>query len=150
MLGEVALYSFVILVLSGTFLTFFYQPSMAEVHYDGSYAPLKGAQMSIAYASSLDISFDIRGGLIMRQVHHWAALLFVLLQPDYTCFVCFSPVHPASLVNLTGLLDSCFGGGGGGRGGGGMGRGGGGEGGLQVTHCPTTCFPETDSALLTE
>ena len=77
MLGEVALYSFVILVLSGTFLTFFYQPSMAEVHYDGSYAPIKGAQMSIAYASSLDISFDIRGGLIMRQVHHWAALLFV-------------------------------------------------------------------------
>ncbi len=77
MLGEVALYSFVILVLSGTFLTFFYQPSMAEVHYDGSYAPLKGAQMPIAYASSLDISFDIRGGLIMRQVHHWAALLFV-------------------------------------------------------------------------
>ena len=77
MLGEVALYSFVILVLSGTFLTFFYQPSMAEVHYDGSYAPLKCAQMSIAYASSLDISFDIRGGLIMRQVHHWAALLFV-------------------------------------------------------------------------
>ena len=77
MLGEVALYSFVILVLSGTFLTFFYQPSMADVHYEGSYAPLKGAQMSIAYASSLDISFDIRGGLIMRQVHHWAALLFV-------------------------------------------------------------------------
>jgi ubiquinol-cytochrome c reductase cytochrome b subunit len=77
MLGEVALYSFVILVLSGTFLTFFYQPSMAEVHYEGSYAPLKGAEMSIAYASSLDISFDIRGGLLMRQVHHWAALLFV-------------------------------------------------------------------------
>lgn len=77
MLGEVALYSFVILVLSGTFLTFFYQPSMAEVIYDGSYPPLKGAEMSIAYASSLDISFDIRGGLIMRQVHHWAALLFV-------------------------------------------------------------------------
>jgi len=77
MLGEVALYSFVILVLSGTFLTFFYQPSMAHVYYDGSYAPLKGAHMSIAYASSLDISFDIRGGLLMRQVHHWAALLFV-------------------------------------------------------------------------
>lgn len=77
MLGEVALYSFVILVLSGTFLTFFYQPSMVEVYYQGSYAPLKGAEMSIAYASSLDISFDIRGGLLMRQVHHWAALLFV-------------------------------------------------------------------------
>jgi ubiquinol-cytochrome c reductase cytochrome b subunit len=77
MLGEVALYSFVILILSGTFLTFFYQPSMAEVYYQGSYAPLKGAEMSIAYASSLDISFDIRGGLLMRQVHHWAALLFI-------------------------------------------------------------------------
>ncbi len=77
MLGEVALYSFVILILSGTFLAFFYQPSMAEVYYQGSYAPLKGAEMSIAYASSLDISFDIRGGLLMRQVHHWAALLFI-------------------------------------------------------------------------
>jgi ubiquinol-cytochrome c reductase cytochrome b subunit len=77
MLGEVALYSFVILVLSGTFLTFYFQPSMAVVQYQGSYAPLKGVEMSIAYASSLDLSFDIRGGLLMRQVHHWAALLFV-------------------------------------------------------------------------
>ena len=77
MLGEVAMYSFVVLLISGTFLTFFFQPSMAAVHYEGSYAPLKGAEMSIAYASSLDISFDIRGGLLMRQVHHWSALLFV-------------------------------------------------------------------------
>jgi len=77
MLGEVALYSFVILLISGTFLTFFYQPAMTEVIYDGSYVPLKGAQMSIAYASSLDISFEIRGGMLMRQAHHWSALLFV-------------------------------------------------------------------------
>ena len=77
MLGEVALYSFVILLISGTFLTFFYQPAMTEVIYDGSYVPLKGAQVSIAYASSLDISFEIRGGMLMRQVHHWSALLFV-------------------------------------------------------------------------
>ncbi|GAB3522218.1 cytochrome bc1 complex cytochrome b subunit [Arthrobacter monumenti] len=77
MFGEVALYSFVILLLSGTFLTFFFDPSMAETHYDGSYVPLKGVEMSVAYASSLDISFDIRGGLFMRQVHHWSALLFV-------------------------------------------------------------------------
>ena len=77
MFGEVALYSFVILLLSGTFLTFFFDPSMAETHYDGSYVPLKGVEMSVAYSSSLDISFDIRGGLFMRQVHHWAALLFV-------------------------------------------------------------------------
>jgi ubiquinol-cytochrome c reductase cytochrome b subunit len=77
MLGEVALYSFVAILLSGTWLTFFFQPSMAEVHYEGSYVPLKGLEMSIAYASSLDISFDVRGGLLMRQLHHWAALLFI-------------------------------------------------------------------------
>ncbi|ASD22117.1 ubiquinol-cytochrome c reductase cytochrome b subunit [Cryobacterium sp. LW097] len=77
LLGEVALYSFVIILLSGSFLTFFFQASMAEVHYEGSYVPLKGVEMSVAMASSLDISFDVRGGLLMRQVHHWAALLFV-------------------------------------------------------------------------
>lgn len=77
MFGEVALYTFVILLLSGTFLTFFFDPSMAETHYSGSYVPLKGVEMSVAYSSSLNISFDIRGGLLMRQVHHWSALLFV-------------------------------------------------------------------------
>jgi len=77
MLGEVALYSFLVLLLSGTFLTFFFNPSMAETIYQGSYAPLKGAHMSVAYSSSLDISFEVRGGLLMRQVHHWSALLFV-------------------------------------------------------------------------
>jgi ubiquinol-cytochrome c reductase cytochrome b subunit len=77
MLGEISLYSFVVILLSGTFLTFFYDPSMVEVHYDGSYVPLKGIHMSAAYSSTLNITFDIRGGLLMRQVHHWAALLFV-------------------------------------------------------------------------
>ena len=77
MLGEVALYSFVVILLSGTFLTFFYDASMTPVDDEGSYAPLKGIEMSAAMASSLDISFDIRGGLLMRQVHHWAALLFI-------------------------------------------------------------------------
>jgi ubiquinol-cytochrome c reductase cytochrome b subunit len=77
MLGEVALYSFVVILLTGTFLTFFFQASMAEVTYDGSYLPLKGIDMSAAMNSALHISFDVRGGLLMRQVHHWAALLFV-------------------------------------------------------------------------
>ena len=77
MLGEVALYSFVVILLSGTFLTFFFDPSMTEVYYDGEYLPLSGIHMSVAYHSSLDLSFEIRGGLLMRQVHHWAALLFV-------------------------------------------------------------------------
>ena len=77
MLGEVALYSFIVILLSGTFLTLFFQASMVEVHYNGSYVPLKGVEMSVAMASTLDISFDIRGGLLVRQIHHWAALLFV-------------------------------------------------------------------------
>jgi len=77
LLGEVALYSFVIILLSGTFLTFFFQASMTPTEYAGSYVPLKGIEMSAAMDSTLNISFDIRGGLLMRQVHHWAALLFV-------------------------------------------------------------------------
>src|SRR6195952_5204595 len=77
MLGEVALYSFVIILLTGSFLTFFFQASMAPVIYDGSYGPLKGLEMSAAMQSALNISFEVRGGLLIRQVHHWAALLFV-------------------------------------------------------------------------
>ncbi|MGK2854286.1 MAG: cytochrome bc1 complex cytochrome b subunit [Microbacteriaceae bacterium] len=76
MLGEVALFSFIVILLSGTFLSFFFDPSMQHVEYQGSYVPLKGLEMSAAMASTLDISFDVRGGLLMRQVHHWAALLF--------------------------------------------------------------------------
>ena len=77
MFGEVAMYSFVILLVSGAFLTFFFDPSMAHVTYEGAYAPLYGVEMSAAMASTLDISFDVRGGLFMRQLHHWSALLFV-------------------------------------------------------------------------
>ena len=77
MLGEIALYSFVILLLSGTFLSFWFDPSMQHVKYEGSYQPLKDVEMSAAYASALHISFDIRGGLLMRQIHHWAALIFM-------------------------------------------------------------------------
>ncbi|HEY2508528.1 MAG TPA: cytochrome bc complex cytochrome b subunit [Streptosporangiaceae bacterium] len=77
LLGEIILYSFVILLLTGTFLTFWFQPSMTDVIYHGSYVPLKGVRMSEAYASTLKISFDVRGGLLMRQIHHWAADLFM-------------------------------------------------------------------------
>src|SRR5262249_6037353 len=77
MLGEIALWSFVILLLTGTFLSLWFKPSMNEVIYDGSYANLKGLPMSEAYASTLHISFDVRGGLLMRQMHHWAANLFL-------------------------------------------------------------------------
>src|SRR5690349_14177752 len=77
LLGEIALYSFVVLLLTGVFLSLFFDPSMNDVKYNGSYLPLKGIEMSQAYRSSLDLSFEVRGGLIMRQMHHWAALLFM-------------------------------------------------------------------------
>lgn len=77
MIGELALYCFIVLVLTGTYLTFFFAPSTSEVVYDGSYAPMQGVTMSEAYRSALDISFDVRAGLVMRQIHHWAALLFM-------------------------------------------------------------------------
>ncbi|MBB1253707.1 cytochrome bc1 complex cytochrome b subunit [Streptomyces alkaliterrae] len=78
LLGEIALYSFIIIILTGVYLTMFFKPSMAEVHYHGSYVPMQGVIMSEAYASTLDISFDVRGGLLMRQIHHWAALIFLV------------------------------------------------------------------------
>ena len=77
MLGEIALYSFIIVLITGVYLTLFYKPSVVEVIYDGSYIPLKGVEMSEAYASTLLISFDIRGGLLIRQMHHWSALIFI-------------------------------------------------------------------------
>jgi ubiquinol-cytochrome c reductase cytochrome b subunit len=76
LLGEICLYSFIVLLLTGIYLTLFYDPSMTEVTYNGVYQPLRGLQVSKAYASTLDISFEVRGGLFVRQVHHWAALMF--------------------------------------------------------------------------
>ncbi|MEW1636293.1 cytochrome bc complex cytochrome b subunit [Streptomyces sp. NPDC093801] len=77
MLGEICLYSFIIIILTGVYLTLFFHPSMNEVVYHGSYVPMQGVQMSEAFASTLDISFDVRGGLLIRQIHHWSALIFV-------------------------------------------------------------------------
>jgi ubiquinol-cytochrome c reductase cytochrome b subunit len=77
MLGEIALNTFIVLLLSGTYLTLFFDPSMEEVKYHGAFRNLQGIEMSRAYASTLELSFDVRGGLFIRQVHHWAALLFV-------------------------------------------------------------------------
>jgi ubiquinol-cytochrome c reductase cytochrome b subunit len=77
LLGEIALYSFIMLLLTGTFLALFFDPSMQEVRYNGSYVPLQGITMSRAYETTLNLSFDVRGGLIIRQMHHWSALLFM-------------------------------------------------------------------------
>jgi len=77
LLGEIALYSFIMLLLTGTFIALFFDPSMQEVRYNGSYVPLQGITMSRAYETTLNLSFDVRGGLIVRQMHHWSALLFM-------------------------------------------------------------------------
>ncbi len=77
LVAEIALFTFIILLLTGIFLTIWFKPSMAEIQYEGSVELLRGLPMSEAYASTLAISFDVRGGLLLRQVHHWAAMLFV-------------------------------------------------------------------------
>lgn len=78
LIGEIALYCFIVLVGTGIFLTFFFDPSLAETVYNGSYAPLRGTRMSEAYKSAVDLSLDVKGGLLMRQTHHWAALIMVV------------------------------------------------------------------------
>lgn len=77
MLGEISLYSFIILILTGVYLTLFFDPSITKVIYDGAYLPLNGVEMSRAYETALNISFEVRGGLFVRQMHHWAALMFM-------------------------------------------------------------------------
>ena len=118
MLGEIALYSFIILLLTGTFLTFFFQPSMTDVVYHGSYTHLDGVHMSQAYASTLNISFDVRGGLLMRQIHHWAADLFVAAMMVHMLRIFFTGAYRKprevnwliGIVLLTlGLLEGLFG-----------------------------------------
>lgn len=78
MLGEIALYSFIILLLTGVYLTLFFDPSITKVIYDGAYLPLNGVEMSRAYETALNLSFEVRGGLFIRQMHHWAALTFMV------------------------------------------------------------------------
>ena len=77
LLGEVALFCFLVLLGTGIFLTLFFAPEATPVVYDGPYLPLHGREVSAAYDSVLALSFEVRAGLVMRQIHHWAALVFV-------------------------------------------------------------------------
>ena len=77
MIGEIALYSFIVLMLTGVFLTLYFIPSGSDVIYHGVYGPVQGQHVSEAYSSTLNLSFSVRGGLLMRQMHHWAANIFV-------------------------------------------------------------------------
>ncbi|MDQ3679938.1 MAG: cytochrome bc complex cytochrome b subunit [Actinomycetota bacterium] len=90
MLGELAMYCFVVLVVTGIFLSFFFDASLGEVVYNGKYGPLRGVEMSEAYRSVIELSWDVRAGLVMRQIHHWAALIFVAALITHLCRVFFT------------------------------------------------------------
>lgn len=103
--GEIALYSFIVLVGTGIFLALFYSPSEARVIYAGEYAPLRGVEMTEAYASVVDLSFSVRTGLLFRQTHHWAAIVFLGAIFIHLCRVFFTGAfrRPRELNWLTGM-----------------------------------------------
>src|SRR5207249_8692836 len=90
MLGEIALYAFVVLVVTGIYLAFFFNDSQREVVYHGAYVPLRGVRMSAAYESVVHLRFDVRAGLVFRQIHHWAALVFVAAIVAHLCRIFFT------------------------------------------------------------
>jgi len=113
MLGEVALYCFVILILTGIYLTFFFNASAREVVYHGHYKPLQGIRMSDAYRSTIRLSFDVRAGLVFRQIHHWAALVFVGAIVAHLCRIFFTgafrrPRELNWLIGVTLLILAIF------------------------------------------
>ncbi|HZD73828.1 MAG TPA: ubiquinol-cytochrome c reductase cytochrome b subunit [Actinomycetota bacterium] len=113
MLGEIALYGFVVLILTGIYVTFFFQPSLTETVYHGRYAPLAGTEASAAYASTVRLSWDVRMGLVMRQAHHWAALIFLAAIVAHLARIFFTgafrrPREINWLVGLTMLLLAIF------------------------------------------
>ena len=106
MLGEIALWSFVVLLLTGVFLTLWFNPSMGHITYEGSYDQLRGVGMSESMASTLHISFDVRGGLLMRQMHHWAAAIFIASMMVHLLRVAFTGAYrkPRELNWVIGCL----------------------------------------------
>ncbi|HEY4378433.1 MAG TPA: ubiquinol-cytochrome c reductase cytochrome b subunit [Acidimicrobiales bacterium] len=109
MLGEIALYALVVLIVTGTFLTFFFQASSRTVAYHGSYKPLRGTTMSEAYRSTVQLSQDVRAGLVVRQMHHWAALIFLAAIVCHLCRIFFTgsfrkPREPNWVIGVTLLV----------------------------------------------
>jgi ubiquinol-cytochrome c reductase cytochrome b subunit len=106
LLGEIALYAFVVLVATGVYLTLFFEPSTATTTYHGQYAPLRGLEMSEAYRSVVELSFRVKAGLLIRQTHHWAADVFVVAIVLHVARVFFTGAFrkPRDLVYYVGLL----------------------------------------------
>ncbi|HEV7640269.1 MAG TPA: cytochrome b N-terminal domain-containing protein [Gaiellaceae bacterium] len=105
LLGEVALYCFILLVATGVYLTLFFEDSSSQTVYHGSYKPLQGETMSRAYESVLHLSLDVKAGLLMRQTHHWAANVFVAAILLHVLRVFFTGAFrkPRDLTYLIGL-----------------------------------------------
>jgi len=105
LLGEVALYCFLVLVATGVYLTLFFEPSTATTVYHGTYAPLHGVRMTEAYRSAVDISFEVKAGLLIRQTHHWAADVFVVAIVLHLLRVFFTGAYrkPRDLTYLIGV-----------------------------------------------
>lgn len=105
LLGEIALYSFLFLVATGIVLVLFYDASSEPVIYDGSHVATRGLEVSRAYHSVLDLSFDVRGGLLVRQAHHWAALIFTAAITVHAARIFFTGAfrRPRRLTWLTGV-----------------------------------------------
>ena len=113
LLGEIAMYCFMVLLLTGTFLAFFFDPSLSETTYQGSYEPLRGVHVSEAFKSVVDLSFEVRAGLVMRQIHHWAAVVFVAAIVVHLLRIFFTgafrkPREVNWLVGMTLLLLAIF------------------------------------------
>ena len=106
LLGEVALYCFILLIATGIYLALFYSPSTAHTVYHGPYLPLVGQDMSAAYKSVLDISFTVKAGLLIRQTHHWAADVFLLAVVLHLMRVFFTGAfrRPRELTWIIGLI----------------------------------------------
>jgi ubiquinol-cytochrome c reductase cytochrome b subunit len=105
LLGEVALYCFVLLVATGVYLTFFFDDSRSPTVYHGPYKPLDGATMSHAYESVVHLSLSVKAGLLIRQTHHWAANVFIAAIVLHLLRVFFTGAFrkPRDLTYLLGL-----------------------------------------------
>ena len=90
LMGEIALYSFVVLLATGIFLSLYFIPSTSQIVYHGTYLPLRGQSVSEAYASTIDLSFAVRAGLLMRQMHHWSANIFLGAIVVHMCRIYFT------------------------------------------------------------
>jgi ubiquinol-cytochrome c reductase cytochrome b subunit len=106
LLGEIALYAFLVLVATGTYLAFFYEDGTRDTVYHGPYTPLQGQHMTEAYKSVLDISTTVKAGLLIRQTHHWAANVFVAAIVLHLLRVFFTGAYrkPRELTYVIGLF----------------------------------------------